>query len=57
MTATKLGISSPVSCRKTQSDSPRFTTSSTKRSDWVSQIRATSALVAATSAMANWRNM
>ena len=35
----KLGISRPVRCRNTTKDRPRFTTSSTKRSDCVSQIK------------------
>ena len=38
----KFGISSEVSWKNTRNERPRLTTSSTKRSDWVSQISATS---------------
>ena len=56
ITATKFGICRLVSSRNTRSDRPRLTTSSTKRSDWVSQISATSPVVTATSASSSWRN-
>ena len=50
MTATKLGISSPVSRMNTSKERPRFTTNSTNRSDCVSQISAVSPAVTAISA-------
>ncbi len=43
----KLGIKSPVSRMNTSKERPRFTTSSTNRSDWVSQISAVSPAVTA----------
>ena len=53
----KLGTSNPVSRRKTPNDSPWFTTSSTKRNDWVSQISAVNPLVTAIRANKSWRKM
>ena len=57
ITATKLGISSPVNSKNTASDKPRLTTSSMNRSDCVSQISATSPPVTATSAISNCRRI
>ena len=57
ITATKLGISRPVSSTKTTSERPWFTTSSTNRSDWISQTSAVSPPVTAISAKASWRKM
>ena len=53
----KLGISRPVSSTKTTRERPWFTTSSTNRSDWISQTSAVSPPVTAISAKASWRKM
>ena len=57
MTATKPGSIRLVSSRNTKKDRPRSSTSSMKRSDWVSQTSAASPVVTASSATANWRRM
>ncbi len=56
ITATKLGTSSPVRCRKTNGESPCWMIIWMKRSDWVSHTSATSPSVETASPMRSWRN-
>ena len=54
MVATKLGTSSMVSRTNTNGESPWLTMIWMKRSDWVSQISATSPVVTSSSATSSW---